>query len=197
MLGYTPGAMSQDSTPASEGGALPIVLVGGAVLLAGAALVFWPDSSGPEPTHVGAAEGGAAGGKSGAARSGGVAPRAYDQAQYGDATRPRSKVNPAIKLPSAGVAEGPAAPPEPPEFQSKDDEIAWYRKRLEQARSMLEFREKNVQRLDKIRDQIDDSPNPDEARRVYEQRKQIVEDNLDKAKQKIEDLERRLAELEG
>ncbi len=190
--------MAQDTTAASkEGGALPIILVAGAVLLAGAALVFWPGGDEPGPTRVGGDGDAPASTLRAGARSGGVAPRSYDEAQHDNATRPRSKINPAIKLPNTGMAEGPAAPPDPPEFQSKDEEIAWTRKRLEAARSMLEFRQKNVEHLDKIRDQIDSAPNPQEARRVYEQRKQIVEDNLDKVKQKVEDLERRLAELEG
>jgi hypothetical protein len=125
---------------------------------------------------------------------GGVPARAYD-----DPSRPPGKpqINPAVKLPAVGMA--PSVPPkeEPPAFANRQEEIAWYERKLEQAIKARDSREKFAERLPQIRKRIEQSDNPKEGLAAFEGRKKIVEDNFTKAKAKVEEIEQKLRELRG
>jgi hypothetical protein len=124
---------------------------------------------------------------------GGVQPREYDEAEG----RAQPRLNPAIQLPSAGglAPEVPAPPEEPPDFETVEEEIAWYEKRLADARSKLEMRTRAVEHLAKSRERAEQSANPNEALAVFEKRKARVEDNHRIAEDRVRELEIKLDEL--
>lgn len=140
--------------------------------------------------RAGEAEGG--GGGAGA-NKGGVQSRPYDPAEG-----PKSRLNPAIKLPNVGMAPAPPpTPEEPPEFSNTAEEIAWYEKKLAGAIKIRDARKKFVERLPKVKERIEAGPNPEEGLASFEGRKKIVEDNYASAQKDVEEIEAKLAELRG
>lgn len=93
----------------------------------------------------------------------------------------------------------PSVPAEepPPKFESVDDEISWYEGKLERANSLLATRNKNLKRLDRIKQNAEESDNPSGALARYESSKKIVEKNLASAQAKVAELEQKLADLRG
>lgn len=197
--------MEQSSAPAQgEGkGMMPALLGAGAVAAIVALVLMWPsgdktdragaDASGKARTTANAAGKGPGGGA--AAAGGGVAARENDDPNAASVV---GKRNPAVRLPNVGLApEPPPAPAEPPAFATKAEEIAWYEKKLEQAKKTRDARQTFVDRLPRVRERLE--KNPDAARQLeaFEGRKKIVEDNYTKAVADVNSLERKLAELRG
>ncbi|RMG98354.1 MAG: hypothetical protein D6705_06140 [Deltaproteobacteria bacterium] len=84
----------------------------------------------------------------------------------------------------------------PPEsFESPEAERKWYEAALERAREELAFRQKAVERLEKARDEIDKASDPAAARATFERRREIVEQNLQRAQERVAELERKLESL--
>lgn len=204
MTTETPNPQTSDKAKDEEQASLlPTVLAFAAILLVAGLLIFWPSgdegAGGPNKTAAGAAGGKGAGGADGgpAGRGAGVAAREVDAATtpQGRGTR-----NPAIKMPPGGRGMAPmpeALPKDPPANASTADKIAFYEQRLEQAVRLRDTRKKFVDRLPDVKARVEASPNPTEALKAFEKRKQIVEDNYAKAQQDVDDIEKKLAELRG
>jgi len=184
-------------SPEEKSSPIPTILVIAAVCAVVALLFLWPGGAGKSPEEA-SRRGGEAG--AGGERSpdkgerAGVQARGYDEAQG----RGEPRVNPAIKLPAVGMAPGPAPQPEePPEFQSVEEENAWYEKKLEAAEASLAMRKKAVERLPKARERAEQAANPEEAIAVFEKRKQRVEENHHHAEKRVAELEKKLEQLRG
>lgn len=191
-----------DSSKEEDQSALPTILAGAGILAVAALLIFWPsgdDSKGQGADGKTAAGSQADGGngKRADGRAAGVGSRSIDAAKTPEGVGRR---NPDIKLPAGrgGIAPMPEAlPKDPPPTATHDEQIAFYQKRLEQAQRVLEARQKFVDRLPQVQARVEASNNPEEGMMAFEKRKKIVEDNLAKAKQDVEDIEGKLTALRG
>ncbi|MEZ4448196.1 MAG: hypothetical protein R3B09_01870 [Nannocystaceae bacterium] len=189
---------SPSASPEEQGSPLPAILVGVAIL--GVAAFFIFGSGGAEEATASRVDGPSANqtasdrsvgsDPSGRVR-GGIGARGVDDAQG-----PRSaRLNPVV----GGVIEGnglklPAEAPKTPEsFASKSEEIAYYEEKLTNEKEMLE---KRALFLDRVNQNILNARSP-EQKQVAESRGKIVQKNYDDQKEKVEALERRLAELRG
>ena len=196
MSAQSDSERSKGAEEEEGGGLLPAIVVGAGILVVAALLIFDfgddKDSDGDKSANAaqaGAAEGG---GSRAGANKGGVPSRPYDPAEG-----PKSRRNPAIKLPNVGMAPAPAAPEGPPEFSNTAEEIAWYEKKLAGAIKIRDARKKFVERLPKVKERIEAGPNPEEGLESFEGRKKIVEDNYASAQKDVEEIEAKLAELRG
>mgnify|MGYP000140193722 CR=1 FL=1 len=180
--------------PADESqGSLGAVLIGGAILVVAALLIFWPDgdtarqtSEVAKPTTAQASTAGSSASGSGQAR-GGVAPRESDPAQG----RVAPRVNPAIGAASRSMAPSRPPKPEPTGFRSAEAEIAYFEKKLEQARNDLKARTTFLERMNRIKENAKTLAEQDRAA----SRGVIVQQNYDKAKQVVAELEEKVAGL--
>jgi hypothetical protein len=187
---------NNEPTPTSEkkSSNVPMLLAGAAVCAVVAILFLWPGGGGGDPDEATrrGGEGGERGGQASERKRGGVQARGYDEADGA----PKGRLNPAIQLPNAGMAPGPAPKPEePPDFQSAEEEIAWYEKRLAAANSNLDIRKKAVERLPKARERAEQAPNPDEALAKFEQTEKRVQENLEHAEKQVAEIEKKLEAL--
>jgi hypothetical protein len=195
---------SEDTNPNSsgdaedkEGGLMPAIVAGAGILAVVAVLALWPSgddkaAAGDNAARASADGAAGAGARAAGAKRGGVQPRDADAADRGVKY---GKVNPAVKLPAVGIAPGVPPPEEPPDFKNKEQEIAWYEKKLDQAMELRETRKKNVDHLPKVRERIEASDNPQEELATFESREKIVEENYAKAQERVEEIEAKLAEL--
>lgn len=172
---------------------LPAVLAAGVILLLAGGLIFWPSDD--EATEVP----GKKPNQTASMRAGDPSPSGIKGREIDSATgRPKPRVNPALRLPELGTAPGPPPDEGPPDFQSKEEEIEWYEKRLSSAQSILENRRKFVERLPAARERFERRhPDPSTRDDAWQQREDTVKDNLEKAQAKVEELEAKLAELRG
>ena len=172
------------SSPAEEPqGALGAVLVGGAILLIAALLIFWPggDTSGVD------GKGGARGqqannGVDGDGRGGpgrGITPREADPAE----ARVAPRVREGLLAPTNSMAMVPTREPEPTSFPSVAAEIVYLEKKLVEARANLESRAMFLERMKKIQTAAPISEQERNARRA-----KVVQDNYDKAQLRVDDL---------
>lgn len=186
---------------------MPVLVGLGALLALIAVIALWPDSDADDAKAAKRAKAGAGSkaqegdddGSLAAGQAAGVAARTYDEPS---APGRSGRMNPAIRLPSVGMAppEGGASPPaddKPPVFENVAQEIAWYEARLERANKTLESRKKFFDRLPEVRDRIAKGPDPQRQLEVFEGRKKIVEDNYTKAQADVAEIERKLKELRG
>lgn len=194
--------MTEQPTPSTpkpaddSQGSLGAVLIGGAILVVAGLLIFWPDGDAATQTAGGAAGGrgsaaqasSAGGGAAGSGQArGGIDPRDHDRAEG----RTSARINPAIGSPTRAMAPPSAPKPEPTSFPSADAEIAYYEKKLEEARGELTARTTFLERMKRAKD---NAKTPADVARS-ESRSVIVQQNYDKAKQKVDDLERKVASL--
>lgn len=201
--------MTTDTQKASEAekdeeqSILPTVLAGLGILAVAALLIFWPsgDESSADNSSAqngaNAADGSSqAGGKGRGGRAAGVGSRSVDAATKPDARgRGNSNLRGVI---GGGIAPAPeAAPKDPPPGASLDDKIAFYEKRLEQALRVRDSRKKFADKLPDVKARIEASDNPEKGLQTFERRKKIVEENYEKAKRDVEEIENKLAELRG
>ena len=190
----------------SEGGLVPAILAGAGILAVVGLLVFWPsgedDAKGSKKKDGAVADGrGKAsrtnGGKKkpDARGAGGVAARTVDDATPGGSAS--GKVNSRMLPKSVGMAPGLPEEEPPPKFKNVQDEIAWYETKLDTASTQVDARRKNAERLKKMKEKAEESPDPGTALARYEKSKKIVEDNLARAEAKVATIEKKLAELRG
>lgn len=194
-----PGQKADDER--EEGSLLPALIVGGGIVLVVALLLISgrggdeAKDHGPQKITTERSGSQAAATLEGARGKGGVAAREVD-----DPSRParRGRLNPAVALPE-GLGMAPTVPVDdtPPVFTSRADEIAWYEKKLDEAIRVRDNRQSFVDRLPRMRERLEQGSTPEEARQTYERRARVVEDNLDKAKARVEEYERKLAALRG
>lgn len=189
-----PHSKPPPNAPADEPqGSLGAVLIGAAVLAIAALLIFWPDSETASKTGKGGRDGGAAGQASNVAGGGGaggvargIQPRAIDPAEG----RSQPQVTPGLMAPSNGLAMVPERKPDPTSFPSAAAEIAFFEKKLEQARADLTARTTFLERMKK---QKDDAPISETDK--MNQRSKVVQENFDKARARVEELEEKVAGL--
>lgn len=174
-------------------GSLGAVLIGGAILVVAALLIFWPDGDSASRTDGAGGRGNSAqansgGGASGSGQSkGGVGARDHDPAEG----KVNARINPALQMSSRTMAPSRPPPPEPTSFNSPAEEIAYFEKKLEQARADLEARSTFLERMKKVKD---DARTPADQSRA-QARGEIVQKNYDDAMDAVADLEKKLAEL--
>lgn len=189
-----------------EGGLLPAILVGLGLLAVVGLLVFGGsdgDDAKADGAKSAAADGAgkAAGGAAGRAGEGGVPARPYDKASA--APVGSARINPAVRLPAVGMApqgsEGTRRDDKPPEDATEEELITWYEKQLEEAQRNLERRKVFKGRLPGIRQRIEESNHPQKDKELesFETRAKVVSDNLDRAQAKVDEIEKKLAELRG
>ncbi len=179
---------------------MPILLGVGAVAAVVALVLMWPGGEkagrpdGSKASASADAKGSNQGGGRGAA-GGGVAARENDDPNAQPAAVRR---NPAVRLPNVGLApEAPTPSNEPPTFANKAEEIAWYEKKLEQAKKSRDARQTFVDRLPRVRERLEQGPDAARQLQAFEGRKKIVEDNYARAVADVNELEHKLAELRG
>lgn len=181
------------NAPADEPqGSLGAVLIGGAILVVAALLIFWPDSETASKAGAGGKDGAAGQQSSNIAGDGpggvprGIQPRAIDPAEGRSAPR----VTPGLMAPSNGLAMLPERKPEPTSFPSAAAEIAHFEKKLEQARADLTARTTFLERMKKQKDEA-----PISETDTMNQRAKIVQNNYDRALARVEELEQKVAGL--
>lgn len=172
-------------------GSLGAVLIGGAILLVAALLIFWPSSesaSGAGANGSGSSRSGGvqgsdiAGGQGQAVR--GITPREVDPAEG------KARAQTAFMAPTNGMTMMPTPKPEPTSFPSAAAEIAYFEKKLEQARRDLVSRTTFLERMKKIQDNAPISEHDKNVRRA-----KVVQENYDKALDRVEELEKKLKDL--
>ncbi len=167
-----------------------------------ALLIFWPskdskhDKDAKSGKTASSAQGRAGKGESssprGARGQGGVAARDADKPLNPNGQEHVVRRNPAIPLPNLDMA--PAVPDVKPvpKFETTEEEIAYWEKKLTQAQSQLAMRERAVQRVEKIKEKVDRGEHDQDQ---YLTSKKIVDKNLANAKKKVDSLQTRLAGL--
>lgn len=174
---------------------LPTLLAGAGILIVAGLMIFWPDSSSQATSGDGTANAAnEKGAKSAATNRGGVPSREADEAQGKPAQK--YKVNPRLR-PATEFGMSPNPPPsEPPEFNDADEELEYWRTQLSEAKRVLGMREKAIERLPKIKEQIMAGNDPEGGLQAFERREQVIYENLGKQKDKVKELEEKLGALE-
>ncbi len=167
------------------------------ILAVGALVVFFPGGDDPKPVRATSPEPGARAGRDGAVR-GGIPRRAVDEADHSArADTPRPRINKALRRMPSSMSETVPDRGPPESFDSPAEERAWYESALERAKADLEVREKALARLEKTRDEIDQAKDPTKARADFERQRTIVERNLQRAREQVAEIERKLAQLDS
>jgi hypothetical protein len=189
------------STPNAQtdgGGMLPALLAGAGILAVAALFIFGGDDDQKDakqqvkdPTAQQASAQQAAGGP-----NGGVANRQTDDANQG--SRPKPRLNPRIAdaIVTDGMAPVPNKKPEPTSWESTDEEIAYWEEELRDANRMLEIRQQASERVPAQEERIRQGGTPEDLAE-FQVRKQIVADNLEKARARVDEVEVKLSKLRG
>lgn len=177
------------------GGLLPALLAGAGILLVAGLFIFGGDdektaSEAKDQKSANASAHTANGGKPG------VASRQADDATKTSAPRP--KLNPRIAkaVVTEGMAPQPSKEPEPTSFESSADEIAYWEGELRTAESMLEMRQRAADYAPKSEDDIRRNGTPEDLAE-FQKRIVVVNDNLEKAKARVAEVEAKLEDLRG
>ncbi|MCY1056857.1 MULTISPECIES: hypothetical protein [Nannocystis] len=194
--GPKPATASQPEP--AQGGALWALIVGGAILVVAALLIFWPGGDATSAAGSGKGSKGSAGQQASLAQGGGgpegqalgVSARDYDPNRGNGKVR----INPNI-LPVGPGANSLAPPrkvkPEPTSFPSASAEIAYWEKKLAAARQELTQRTLFLERMQKVKENARTS----EQIELAERRGVVVQKNYDEAKKTVEELEQKVAGL--
>jgi hypothetical protein len=179
---------------------VPTLLAGAGILVVAALMIFWPDDS-TSPAKVDPRGDANAGSQSAAGGPGGVQARAADDARgSGPAHAPKYRVNPRLK-PSTAFGMSPNPPSnEPPTFDDADEELAYWEMQLSEAKRILAMRERAIERLPRVREQLEKGSDPAAALAAFEKREKIVHENVGKQRDKVAELEEKvsaLREVEG
>ncbi len=173
------------------------MLIGGAILLIAALLIFWP--SGESADVRGGKNGKGAGGQQASnsldgddagavGRARGIAPRDRDPVREREAPRVRE----GLVAPVTGITAMPAREPEPTSFPTVAAEIAYLERKLVEARENLASRTVFLERMKRIQEQ---APISDHQRNS--QRAKVVQTNFDKAQDRVDDIQYKLNVLRG
>ncbi|MCY1010945.1 hypothetical protein OV079_36345 [Nannocystis pusilla] len=182
----------------AQGGALWALIVGGAILVVAALLIFWPGGDAASGAAGAGKSKGSAGQQASLAQSGGgpesqalgVGARDYDPNRGNG----KARINPSI-LPVGPKSDSLAPPkkpkPEPTSFASAGAEIAYWEKKLDIARKDLAQRTIFLERMKKVKENARTS----EQIELAERRGVVVEKNYTDQKQLVEELEQKVARL--
>jgi hypothetical protein len=191
-----PAATDEKGEREQAGGSmLPTVLAGAGILVVAGLMIFWPQDA-TERTATG--ESSAAAAKAaGAGGRGGVAARQADEAKQGPSADERIKprVNPRLQV-ATEFGMSPNPPPSgPPEFKTHDEELKYWELQLSEAKRVLAMREKAIERLPKIKEQLMAGSDPEAGLKAFERREQVVLENLEKQRQLVAELEEKVGAL--
>lgn len=181
---------------AEGGGMLPALLAGAGILAVAGLFIFGGDDDAAKQASEAKDKQSAS--ASSSSRSGdpkgGIAERRVDGADKG--ARPTPKLNPRIAnaVVTEGMAPTPHKEPVPESFPSRAAEIEYWEGQLVKANSLLEARERSSAHVPKAEERIRDSGSPEEIA-DFERRKEIVAANLERAKERVAEVETKLAEL--
>lgn len=174
---------------------LPALLAGAGILLVAGLFIFGgddeqaADKTKDQKTATANAQ---QAGRSG----GGVAARPTDAPSR--TSQPKPKLNPRIAnaIVTEGMAPSPNKKEEPTSFDSDEDEIAYWEEELRAAEANLDIRQRAAELAPATADKIREKGNPDEIAQI-ERRLEVVNDNLEKAKARVAEVEGKLQELRG
>jgi hypothetical protein len=188
------------STPnaqAEGGGMLPALLAGAGILAVAALFIFGGDDEkdAKEVKDAAAQQANARQQAGGGAAVGGVAGRPVDDAT---SSRPKPRLNPRIAdaIVTDGMAPTPNKKPEPTSWGSVDEEIAYWENELLDANRMLELRQQSSERVPGQEERIRQNGTPGDLAE-FQNRKQVVADNLEKAQARVEEINLKLSKLRG
>jgi hypothetical protein len=193
------GADAPESGKQAEGGSmLPTVLAGAGILLVAGLMIFWPDDSTQATKKQSArvvqgADADAKGGR------GGIPSREADKARGASQAEPatKSRINPRLQ-PATEFGMSPNPPKKgPPEFENNEEEIAYWETQLAEAQRVLAMRERAIERLPEIKEQIKAGNDPEGGLKAFERREQIIHENLGKQKQKVAEIEEKLGAMKA
>lgn len=127
--------------------------------------------------------------------AGGVASRQVDDAT---AARPKPRLNPRIAdaIVTEGMAPVPNKKPEPTSWDSVDEEIAYWEEELRDANRSLAIRQQASERVPGEEERIRQNGTAEDLSQ-FQNRKQVVADNLEKAQARVADVELKLQKLRG
>lgn len=190
----SPDPKSTPNTAGEGGGMLPALLAGAGILLVAGLFIFGgddeqaADKTKDQKTATATAQQ--------AGRTGGVAARPTDAANR--TSQPKPKLNPRIAnaVVSEGMAPSPTKKEEPTSFDSKEDEIAYWEEELRAAEANLAIRQRAAELAPGTAAKIREKGNADEIAQI-ERRLEVVNDNLEKAKARVAEVEGKLEELRG
>ena len=181
------------------GGILPALLAGAGLLLVGALFFFGGDDEEDATQADAAAQRSASAQTADKGQNAGVAARSTDAARP-RTEKPKPKLNPRLAGSVVDNGMAPSKPGnqgDPTSFESKDDEITYWEDQLVEANRMLEIRQRAVESIPGIEEKIRNGNDPENGLKEFEKRKEVVKDNLDKAKSRVEEVEGKLASLRG
>jgi len=193
-----PKAATASQPESAQGGALWALIVGGAILVVAALLIFWP--GGDATGGAGSGKGkGSAGQQASLAQGGGGGPEGQAMgvgARDYDPNRGNGKVRVNPGLLPVGPGSNTMAPPrkvkpEPTSFPSAAAEIAYWEKKLALAQQELTQRTLFLERMKKVKENARTSEQIETA----ERRGVIVQKNYDEAKKHVEELEQKVGGL--
>jgi hypothetical protein len=173
---------------------LPALLAGAGILLVAGLFIFGgddekADAAKDQKTATASAQ------KAGRAGAG-VGSREIDDATQ--TSKPKPRLNPRIA--NAVVTEGMAPSPNkkevPSSFGSTDEEIAYWEEELRAAESNLDIRQRAAELAPATAEKIREKGNADEIAQI-ERRLEVVNDNLEKAKARVAEVETKLEALRG
>jgi hypothetical protein len=194
----TSDASKTPSAPAEGGGMLPALLAGAGILAVAALFIFGGDDEkkdAKQQTKDAQAQASASA-QANAQPDGGVAARGAADASQGS-SRPKPRLNPRIA--NAVVTEGMSPEPRKPEptsWGSVEEEIAYWEGELIEANRMLEIRQRAADRIPGEEESIRQNGTPQDLDE-FQNRKQVVTDNLERAKSRVEEVEVKLEKLRG
>ena len=192
---------SPDKTPnpgnAPEGGGmLPALLAGVGILLVAGLFIFGGDDE-KVAQEAGKGDAASANAQTAKGQPGGVAARGADKANETGRAKPR--VNPKIAnavVTESGMAPDPGKRTVPTSFASPAEEIAYWEVELERAEKNLEVRQRAADLAPKTEESIRENGSAEDLEE-FQRRLGVVEDNLDKAKARVEEVEAKLTTLRG
>lgn len=179
-----------------EGGSmLPTLLAGAGILIVAGLMIFWPDSSTQATKKAGSENAASRGGANDAVSNrGGVPAREADEAK--GAPRKETRINPRLR-PATEFGMSATPPPSgPPEFNDSDEELEYWRTQLSEAKRVLGMREKAIERLPQIKEQIMAGNDPEGGLEAFKRREEVIYENLGKQKDKVKELEEKVGALE-
>lgn len=175
---------------------LPALLAGAGILAVAALFIFGGDDEKDSAKQAKDAKSQQASAQAVQDPKGGVASREVDGAN--ETSRPKPKLNPRIAnaVVTDGMAPVPNKKPDPTSWGSVDEEIAYWEEELRDANRMLAIRQQASERVPGEEERIRQTGTPEDLAE-FQGRKQIVTENLGKAKARVDEITLKLQQLRG
>jgi hypothetical protein len=188
----SPDPKSNPNASGEGGGMLPALLAGAGILLVAGLFIFGGDDEKAADKTKDQKTATADAQKAG--RAGGVGSRQIDDATQ--TSKPKPRLNPRIAnaVVTEGMAPSPNKKEEPTSFESTDAEIAYWEEELRAAESNLDIRQRAAEMAPATAEKIREKGNADEIAQI-ERRLEVVNDNLEKAKARVAEVEAKLEAL--